>query len=130
MGTRGDISVDEPSGQRWQAAIEMLGEGAIVRVAGLLLYLDRDKSGKPWEGAPLIVEIPANAWHDLSRERQEQIAASMLKEAQKRFAGLEEASTELRDLVGGRELTFELVDDYGNGAVRLATLEEEQVRLA
>jgi len=129
MGTRGDISVDVPSGKRWEVAVEMLREGAMVRVVGLLLYLDRDKSGKPREGAPLIIEIPASSWHGLARERQEAVAASMIQEAQGRFEELQETSAELRDIAGGRELTFELVDDCGNGAVGLATLEGGEVRL-
>lgn len=129
MGNRADIAVEEPSGPRWEAAVEMLGEGAMVRLGSLLLYLERDKAGRPSQDGALIVEIPVTAWHGLTRERQERLAAARFEEAREHVGAVVEGDAGLRSVVADREITFELVDDYGNGAVRLATLEEGQVKI-
>lgn len=114
--------VDEASGQRWRAALEVLAEGGYIvwRGIGLTLRTHIGK-GQSRVGPRLFVRV-SSAWEPehmtLSRAEAE------LRRAQAELEDLKNESPDFAQLVSGRPTSYELIHDYGMGAVLLATFSD------
>ncbi len=117
------VTVDEASGQRWEAALSILAEGGFIVWRGLrLTFRTQTGSGPPSVGPKLWVRVgtaldPAH----LTPARAE----AELRTAQGGIAELAGDSKEFADLISGHPISYELIDDYGKGSVRLATWTDE-----
>ena len=122
---RGDaLPVDSCEGPRWRTALEVLKEGGYVVFKGVGLTLRDDGArGKPqlgtlrarvqsgWQAQNLS---EARALEDLSR------GAAIVDDLIAR-------SPEIREVVEQRGMLYELLDDYGTGAVLIATMSEGRI---
>jgi hypothetical protein len=113
---RGAFSIDQPDGERWDLALAILagGEG-LVSIGALTLA--RDASG-PRATGQLCVEIRA-------RNTQGSINdAGAIAEIESGLALFDALLQDVRfaALVDEHGVTYEYVDDYETGRVRLATV--------
>lgn len=117
------LRVDEAAGQRWQAALEILAEGGYIQWRGIGLTL-RTHIGKGQSrvGPRLFVRV-SSAWEPdhMTPSRAE----AELRRAQAELEELMAESPEFAQLVRRRPMSYELIHDYGMGAVLLATSSEE-----
>lgn len=108
--------MQEPTGERWELALQLLHEGQPVVWRHLCL--------RP-EPEALLVQA-SSAWHrDVTEER----AREDLVRARELFSGLVASDDRFREVIGTRAIRYELVIDYGNGAILAATLDGDDVRL-
>ena len=117
------LTVEEASGQRWKAALEILAEGGYIvwRGIGLTLRAHIDR-GRSRIGPRLFVRVfTALEPAEVSPARAE----AELRRAQGELEELKAESPEFASLVAGRPLSYELLHDYGMGAVLLATWSED-----
>ncbi len=120
---RANLVIESPEGQRWEAGLGMLPEGATLLIGDLLLYLDPGKDLRPDRQASLVVDADASRWwHEAPKPERETRAREQLTDARTRFDGLLQQNPTLAKLAQDRTIRYELVDDYGDGAVLLATL--------
>ena len=124
---RSELSVEGPPGDRWDLGIRLLTEGrARVMVGELLIYREW-KGPAPDPAAPLVVEVDGSHWWrpalppDYRRDRAE----NQLADAMTRTAELGRADPRFATLMTEHGVRFELVDDYGNGAIVLAERSSE-----
>jgi hypothetical protein len=113
---RGGLVVDEPNGDRWDLALELLDTGEdFVRLGSLRLY--RAANG-PWADRRLHVDI-------CSRYHRSQLTEQRARADIERGLRLLEqilADERFMQLVTDHGLVREYVDDYGIGTVRLAVI--------
>jgi hypothetical protein len=102
------VWVDQPTGERWQLALELLRAGDAVVVGDGCVRL---------VGSGLLVMIAANAWRDPECVSSES-ALPDLDRAEAVLVTLQEASPEFRVASGRRQREFEVVTDHETGAVR------------
>ena len=115
---RDTFSVDEPEGPRWNIALELLADGRPVRCMGLGLTLARGILGHPvLPGSALTCALQTR--HNSSSLTAEKAEAE-IDNAEAGVTEIRERSPEFARLVSGRPIVYELLDDYGMGAVRLA----------
>jgi hypothetical protein len=118
---RGDVlpiySVDDPN---WPIALEVLQEGGYIAYQGVGLTL-RDYSAtgriKPAPDTPLTARM-ATQWQ--TENLTEARALADLSHAEAVLEALIADSPEIAKLVDDRGLRFELLDDYGTGAILIA----------
>ena len=109
--------VDEPDGPRWALALELLERGEYVVCMGLGMTLATETHPHPRQlGNLLKVRVQTDRPDSLTSDHA-------IGEIQNAEVGLEEIcqrSPAFAALVADRSKLFELIDDYGMGAVRLA----------
>jgi hypothetical protein len=121
MPSGGDLRIDAVGGPNWEAALEMLKEGRYIVYQGVGLALaDFSEPGhvKLNPRSPVTARVfsewePAN----LTQAR----ALADLSRGQTIIEGLVSDSSAVRQLVSERGLRYELLWDYGMGAVLIAT---------
>lgn len=126
MTQRAAIQVEEPTGPRWAAALEALRKGSLVQLGDVLVL------GLEWHGprapdwtSPLIVEILAPPqWHKDMGPEAEHECGRAIRRAQDEVSRLAEEDSEFAELLGRREVRIEVVDDYSNGAVLKAIVDD------
>jgi hypothetical protein len=100
----GKFQVDEPHGQRWAAALQLLAEGqelVVYRGTGLSLAVQ----------ALLVVEVPA--WVDIDGMPQD-VATRDLSNAEAMVLDLAKSDADFGALASGRAVEVRLVDEsYG-----------------
>jgi hypothetical protein len=113
------LRVDEAIGQRWKAALEILAEGGYIlwREIGLT-FRSQVGAGPSKVGTTLYVRV-GSAWQTDSITPGR--AEAELRGAQDEIANLAHNSADFADLIAGHPISYELLYDYGTGAVRLAT---------
>jgi hypothetical protein len=109
MGAKGvffdSLWVDEPSGQRWKLALELLTEGKGFVFGGTGLSLGQAND--------VLVTVPSRFRFDLEKTA-EAVVMSQLQEAKKIVHALVEESQEFSTMVKGRTFEYQLVEDlYG-----------------
>jgi hypothetical protein len=116
MTVRGGLVVDEPHGERWDLALELLDAGEDSVSLGSL-RLHRAARG-PWADDRLHVDI-CSRYHrsQLTEQRARADIARGL-----RLLDVILADERFVHLVTHHGLVREYVDDYGTGAVRLAVI--------
>jgi hypothetical protein len=107
------LAVDEASGQRWRAALEILADGGYIvwRGIGLTLRTHIGK-GRSRVGPGLFVRV-FSAWdpeHTTSSR-----AEAELRRAQAALEELKGESPEFAALVADRPISYDLIYDYGKG---------------
>jgi hypothetical protein len=110
--------VAEPEGARWRVALELLAEGKSITCLGITFTLARETPGRSGESGD-TVKVRFQTRHDSSRLTPEQ-AAVEIDNAEAGVAEIRERSPEFAGIISGRPILYELLDDYGMGAVRLA----------
>jgi hypothetical protein len=114
------LRVDDVDGPNWGAAIAMLRDGqyAAFRGVGLMLVANVGKRGEKTLGA-VVARLQAR-WlpENLTRER----ALTSFLEGQDVIDGLITESPDIRELIQGRGLVYQLMDDYETGSVLIATM--------
>lgn len=106
MGAKGfyfdAFQVDEPTGARWNAAVQLLREGRAIVYQGVALSLA--------EPGIVVVEVPA--WVEVA-DMPESIASRDLANAEDLIAGLQRES-DFAKVTFGRRIEVRLVDEsYG-----------------
>ncbi|HEX3630185.1 MAG TPA: hypothetical protein VHW91_06935 [Candidatus Dormibacteraeota bacterium] len=104
-------------GPNWSAAIAMIRDGGYVIYRAIGLTLREYRGPQPALGR-LKARIQSS-WQaeNVTRER----AIADLERGKATIQALVKESAEIRELARERGLEYELIDDYGMGAVRLAT---------
>lgn len=112
--------VDEPSGQRWQRALELLttADAETVLYRGIGLWNGRDRGGRPSPEA-FTAAVQSSWGIDFVTEAG---AREDLDRASATLTQLRDASREFDAVVGCRAIEYVLLDDYGMGAIHLAVL--------
>lgn len=114
---RGDVlSVDEVGGPNWSAAIAMIREGGYVVYRGIGLTL-RDYRGPRSALGRLRARIQSS-WQTESVTKER--ATADLERGKATIQSLVQESPEIAALARKHGLEYELIDDYGMGAVQLA----------
>ena len=117
------LRVDETNGQRWQAALALLAEGGYIVWRGIGLTFRTQAVGDfPTVGSKLWVRVETALDPDHMTPTR---AEAELRTAQGNIAELAGDSSEFAELISGRPVAYELLYDYGMGAVRLATWTDE-----
>ena len=121
MGMRGALSVDGPSGERWDLAVDLLTRGdGIVSFGPLLLY--RDANGANADGR-LHVEVcsPRGPEHQSTQHAESEVAAA--------FVALDAvlADGRVADIANRHGVVREYVWDYDTGRVLLGTIDPDGV---
>ena len=116
MTVRGGLVVDEPHGERWDLALELLETGEdFVSLGSLRLHR---VAGGPWSDGRLHVDI-------CSRYHRSQLTEQRARadiERGLRLLDVVLADERFMHLVTDHGLVREYVDDYGIGTVRLAII--------
>ncbi len=117
------LTVDEASGQRWDAALSILAKGGYIVWRGLGLTFRTQSVGEPPRVGPKLWVRMGTAWDPdhMTRGRAE----AELRTAQGGIAELASHSKEFAELISGHPIAYELLHDYGMGAIRLATWTDE-----
>ena len=110
------FEVQEPAGERWDLALQLLREGQSVTWQHVCLRPEPER---------LLVEA-VSSWQSGVTEKR---ARDDLIRARDLFTGLLARDDNLREIVGSRAIRYELVIDYGNGSVLAATLVGDDVRI-
>ncbi len=109
--------VDEPDGPRWAQALELLASGDYVVCMGLGLTLATETHPQPLQLGPLLkVRVQTRRPDSLTAEH----ARAEIENAEAGLDEIRQRSPTFAALVEDRQTLFELIDDYGMGAVRLA----------
>lgn len=108
---RGVFAVDEPSGQRWDLALDLLERGEPVSLGPITLR--RRASGE-------IEATVASSWR-LENVNLESGRAELLA-AQAMIRQLLVEDERFRAALGGSQVDYVLVDDYEIGSVAIARL--------
>ena len=117
------LKVDEASGQRWKAALEVLAEGGYIRWGSIgwrgigLTFRSQVGAGPSRVGTTLYVRVPSE-WPASSITPSR--AEAELRAAQDEIDSLTQNSAEFANLIAGHPVSYELLDDYGTGSVLLA----------
>jgi hypothetical protein len=127
MVGRAGFEVEEPSGPRWDLALELLADRdspETVFYRGLGLWLDRDHDGRATDG--LLTVAVQSSWQ-LSRIT-ETTATEDLERARAIVDNLLETDPRFVQLIGERRVQYLLLDDYGMGAIHVCTLSGDTLR--
>ena len=116
------LRADVVDGPNWRAALELLRDGHVIEYQGVGLQLaDFSEPGRVTLGplTPLTARI-ATQWElgNLTKAR----ALTDLSTGQAIVQALIADSLDIRQLVDDRGLRYELIHDYGMGAIPLANL--------
>jgi hypothetical protein len=110
------VQVDGPSGDRWELAVDLLERGETIAVAGVGLSL---------RGAEeFLVEVPST-WRGPDQVTEESARADLLRGVS--IVDVARTDGRFSELLAGRRITAELIDDYDTGAVLIATLRDGDV---
>lgn len=107
---RDQLHVDEPSGERFSLALDLLASGETVVYRGLALAIRSDV---------LQIDVPST-WR--SEHVTQEHARRDLDRAAEVIDALAESSSRFRSLTGRLPRRLLLIEDYGNGAIALAEL--------
>jgi hypothetical protein len=99
-------------------ALELLGSGEYVVCMGLGLTLAAESPRSP-KTAGSVLKVRVQTRHEANQVTAEQ-AASELENAESGVTEIAERSRVCAELIGTRQILYELIDDYVMGAVRLA----------
>jgi len=113
---KGTLTVDEPQGQRWDLALDLLREGPDLIALGQGLLLSRDTSGPASDGH-IHIGVIAHA----SRER----AQSEVDTAREFVQGLTETDKRFGASLRPFGITWEYVGDGGTVTITLARIDED-----
>jgi len=116
---RGALRVDEVGGPNWAAALGMLLEGGYVVYQGVGLTTAHPTTGHTEPLGALRVRV-FTEWQ--AQNLTESRARADLARGQAIVERLQEESPEVRDLALRQGVEYELLDDYGMGAVLIGTL--------
>jgi hypothetical protein len=105
---RGVFALDEPTGPRWELALEVLGRGDAVALGHITLRRT---------GARSVEAAVASAW--LPENLTEDRALAELSEARTRIERLRASDNRFSNFLGDSTLAFVLVDDYDTGSIVL-----------
>ena len=124
---RGDaLRVDTVNGPNGRAALELLRDGHVIVYQGVGFQLADFSEPGPLTLCPLtpLTARIATQWAlgNLTKSR-----ASRSLQGQAIVQALIADSGDIRQLVEDRGLRYELVNDYGTGAILLATLSSEVI---
>jgi hypothetical protein len=109
--------VDEPDGPRWALALELLARGEYVVCMGLGITLATETPPHPRQlGMVLKVRVQTNLRDSLTAEH----ARAEIENAEAGLEEIRQRSPAFAALVADRQTLFELIDDYGMGAVKVA----------
>jgi hypothetical protein len=109
--------VDQPEGPRWAAALDLLAGGEYVVCMGLGLTLASEVHPHPRQLGPLLkVRVQTDRPDSVTAEH----ARVEIENAEAGLAEIRQRSMAFAALVADRNTLFELIDDYGMSAVRLA----------
>jgi hypothetical protein len=114
---RGWFSVDEPSGERWALALELLKNGETVSVADVGLRLE--------ESGDLTV-MAISAWTDPSNVTTES-ARSDLGRAKRTLDALIDADATIRSLAESQPPRIELIADHEIGSELIASMDGDEL---
>jgi hypothetical protein len=111
--------LDEPGGERWELALDLLGQGTAIVISDVGISLDERSLLRVFVNSSWQLEnlTKQSAEEDLARARR--VVARLLA-ADPRFA----------DLAADRRHVYELQQDYGNGSVLLCTLRDGELHWA
>jgi hypothetical protein len=111
---RAALRVDELSGPRWSLGIEAIADGHSVLLAGeILLYLSSNSE-------ILTCEILTSGALPAHGSRAAQALDEKVRRAGILIDTLTKDDPKFSELIASHETRFDVVDDYGNGAVDLA----------
>jgi hypothetical protein len=117
------LNVDEATGRRWQAALELLEAGGYIFWRGIGLTLRAHTGhGRSRVGPKVFVRV-FSLWQPENMTPSRAEAA--LRRAQAELKDLEAESSDFAKLIAGRPMSFELLHDYGMGSVLLASWTDE-----
>jgi hypothetical protein len=113
---RDQLNVSEPTGQRWELALERLreGHGVVFRQVALSV------------GPEGLRASVGTRWDDLAGTRER--ALDEIGRAERVVAALIEESNDFAALVASRPTIYALLYDYGTGAVLIAELRDGQLQ--
>jgi hypothetical protein len=103
--------------RRWDAALALLREGRRIVI---------EEIGFRLEGSDRIVVTAESPSSDVTREA----AAHAFEQGSAALEALVAQDERFSKLVAGRRIKFELIHDYGMGAILLAEREGDETRLA
>jgi hypothetical protein len=117
------LTVDEASGQRWEAALSILAEGGYIVWRGMgMTFRTQSGAGPPKVGPKLWVWVEAALEPDHMTPAR---AEAELRAAQGSIAELASDDKDFAELISGHPIAYELLHDAGRGGVRLATWTED-----
>jgi hypothetical protein len=117
------VQVDEAHGRRWQVALEFLVAGTQpIDLAGVRVW--RDNRGPRSDGSVHIDVCSPFDPRSLTR-----LAAEREVDRARRVIGQASADPRFAQLLASNRVVWELVWDYGQGSIRLASI-DQQGRLA
>ena len=99
------LHVEEPSGERWELALDQLRQGRTIVFRGAAISVT---------GRTLIVEVPTT---HAPASIEARYADRLLDGAEVEVAALLEASPEFADLVQDLPLVVRLIHDYHTGSL-------------
>jgi hypothetical protein len=121
---RGALRIESVSDPNWSAALAMLKDGEYIVFRGVRLTLmDHTKLGPPTVGR-LLVQIPSE-W--LPANVDERRARVDLARGDGILDALVTDSPDIREFAEKHRVTFELIHDYGNMDVLIATMVDGQI---
>jgi hypothetical protein len=103
--------------RRWDAALDLLRDGRRMVFEGIGFQL---------AGSDRIVVTAESGSSDVTREK----AAQAFEQGSAALEMLEVQDARFAELVAGRRVKFELIYDYGMGAILLAERDGDNTRLA
>jgi len=114
------LEVDEATGQRWKAALEILAEGGYVQWRAIgLTFRSQVGAGPSRVGRTIYARVKsARQASSITPGRAE----AELRSAQDEIEQLTRTDAEFAKVIAGHPISYELVDDLGKGgSVLLAT---------
>ncbi len=111
---RGALTVDEPAGERWELALDLLSSGSGFVALGSALLLNRDTEG-PGADGHIHIGVVANAPQESREEAQSKVDA-----ARASVLEIADGDEQLRSLLSQFGVIWEYVGDSGMAAVKLA----------
>jgi hypothetical protein len=105
------FQVDEPKGQRWAAALELLKDGTPVVIKGIAMQPGEDE---------FHVSV-VSRW----QKPNEHAAREQIDRARSLLDDLLSSDSRFTAVLGGRPLKIELVDDYGMGATTICSVDDD-----
>ena len=111
---KGGLRITEPTGERWDLALDLIADGADSVVIGDHLQMQRHVG---WPGADGCIHI-AVLTNDLDAPRE--LSQARVDEARGQVIRLLEADARLRSIVETHGVVWELAGDDGSATWRIA----------
>jgi hypothetical protein len=111
------LELDEPFGQRWEAALQVLASGeSAIRLPGIRLVLDVHG---PRSTGQLLISIEAS--FD-AKSLTHALAEADVQRGLRNLALARAADVRFAEFLDTRQIVIDYIDDYGMGTVRLAVI--------